>query len=172
MKVILIGFMASGKSTMAKLLSQKWQVANHDLDQMVEAAAGMPIPQYFQKNGETAFRNLETRTLKQALQLKGILSTGGGTPMRIENSQMIQQSKTPVIFLNASDQTIHDRLIHEGAESRPLFQKLGMAGMRQLKHQRQPTYEKLADVVVDVNNQNPRLNLDRILKQLEVIAHD
>ncbi|QBP18320.1 shikimate kinase [Acetilactobacillus jinshanensis] len=171
MKLIIIGFMASGKSTMAKILSQKWQLPSHDLDQMVQQNAGMSIPEYFKKYDEAHFRALETDTLGMALKQTGILSTGGGTPMREVNFDAIQNQSAPVVFLNASDQTIQQRLIHDGASSRPLFQKLGMDGMMQLKHRRQLTYERLADRIINVNNENPVFNADRLVDKLGMVTN-
>ncbi|UQS86019.1 shikimate kinase (plasmid) [Nicoliella spurrieriana] len=166
MKLILIGFMGSGKSTIADALSHKLAIEHHDLDQLIEKQSGFKIPAYFEQFGEAQFREFEHQTLIDALELDGIVSTGGGTPVQDANFDLLVQHPTPTVFLNATDETVLKRLLKDDVESRPLFQELGATGLIELKHARQPKYEQLADIIIDVNDKTPAQIVDEIVNQL------
>ncbi|MEJ6401112.1 shikimate kinase [Nicoliella lavandulae] len=173
MNITLIGFMGSGKTTVANALSQQLEIEQNDLDEMVLQRTGLTIPEYFEQYGEAKFRKLEMDNLQLALATGGILSTGGGTPMQANNFKLIQEANTATVFLNAQDNTITHHLIHDGIEERPLFKQLGIDGIIKLKHERQLTYEQLADVIIDVDHKSPELIVNELMEKLsEVNSND
>ncbi|MHA8138170.1 shikimate kinase [Lactobacillaceae bacterium Scapto_B20] len=169
MKITLIGFMGSGKTTVANQLSQQLKLPLVDLDELIEKRAGLTIPEYFAKFGESKFRELESQTLKDALAMPGILSTGGGTPIPVANQKVFNKHEDPIILLNANDETIQKRLLNDGVSGRPLFQKLGMDGILELKHSRQATYEALADQIISVDDQTPAKIVKEIMQRLKIL---
>ncbi|WP_288845857.1 shikimate kinase [uncultured Fructobacillus sp.] len=168
MRITLIGFMGSGKTTVAQELSQQLTLPNNDLDTLIEQAAGLTIPAYFEQFGEAQFRQLEQKVLAEALSLEGILSTGGGTPVQVSNQDLLNNQDGPVIFLDASDQTITTRLLADGVASRPLFQQLGMDGLLELKQTRQPIYEKIASEIITVDGKQPAEIAEEIIHTINV----
>ncbi|MBW1606309.1 shikimate kinase [Lactobacillus sp. Sy-1] len=166
MKVILIGFMGSGKSTIAEVLSEQLAIEHHDLDLLIENRSGLKIPEYFDQFGEAKFREFEHQTLIDALEMDGIVSTGGGTPVQDANFALLLDHPTPTVFLNASDDTVIKRLVSDGIQSRPLFQQLGEEGLLDLKHSRQNRYEQLADITIDVNDKTPDKIVAEIIEKL------
>lgn len=164
MAVILVGFMGAGKSTVGRALARKLHQAHHDLDDLIVKAAGKTIPEIFDERGDAGFRQLEHDTLIQALADTDILSTGGGTPMQPANFDLLKTSKTPVVLLEASANTVLRRIGHDA--NRPLVQQLGQSGLIALQHQRDPRYHELADLVIQTDHMLPDEIADQILAWL------
>ena len=94
MSVILIGMPASGKSTVGKYLSKTLEREFFDLDDEIVRTAGRSIPEIFATDGEAAFRDLETRVLRETLSNKKgiVLATGGGAILRDENVDLLRRN--------------------------------------------------------------------------------
>ncbi len=92
--VVLSGMPASGKSTVGKCLSKVLNREFFDLDEEIVRATGRSIPEIFATNGETAFRDLETRILREVLSNKKgiVLATGGGAILRDENIDLLRRN--------------------------------------------------------------------------------
>ena len=145
--IFLIGFMGSGKTTVAKLLNSKWGFAVFDMDKIIEERAKMSIPEIFATYGEAHFRNLETEL---AIELQGqrsaVISCGGGTAMRKENVAAMKKSGK-VVFLAASPETIYERV--KDSEDRPLIENnKTIPYIAQLLETRRPAYEEAADLTI------------------------
>lgn len=153
MEAILIGFMGSGKTTVGQLLAHQLQTAHADLDDLIVQTAGRPITQIFAEHGEPYFRGLEQQTLRQAMQGPGVLSTGGGTPTVAANAQILTHSSIPVIWLQASDATILQRVT--GDTNRPLVNELNVTELLALKHRRERQYAAAADLVLPTDALTP-----------------
>jgi len=123
MKIFLIGFMGSGKTTFGHKLAKKLGYDLIDLDHLIESKAGMSIAKYFEKSGEPAFRKLEKATLQNIpFPDNVIIATGGGTPCFSDNMEWMNDHGTTV-YLSLSPQALADRLQHGQAE-RPLIKDL------------------------------------------------
>jgi len=86
--IFLIGFMGCGKTTLGRKLASRLGYMFMDLDHVLEAQVGMTIAEYFSKNGEDAFRKLESEVLKQTRYPENaVISTGGGLPCYFDNMQ-------------------------------------------------------------------------------------
>ncbi|MCR9182424.1 MAG: shikimate kinase [Flavobacteriaceae bacterium] len=124
--VVLLGYMGSGKSSVASLLAKKMNLQAIDLDQYIEGKEKCSIPEIFKSKGEIYFRKMEASYLSELLfdpTIK-ILSLGGGTPCFGNNMERIKSaSNTTSIYLSTSIKTLTERLFIE-KESRPLISHL------------------------------------------------
>jgi shikimate kinase len=122
MKIFLIGFMGSGKTTLGRKLAAKMGYEFIDLDHKLEQQVELSIAEYFSFFGETAFRKKESEVLKKTIYPENaIVSTGGGLPCYFDNMDwMNAHGKT--VYIKLSPKTLADRL-ESGKEERPLLQE-------------------------------------------------
>src|SRR6478672_3307948 len=125
MKVVLIGYMGSGKSVIAKKLANELQIPCLELDDLIEKKAGMPIKSLFSTKGELYFRKLEHGLFIEKMQSNAdfVLSTGGGTPCYYNNYELLKNDDCISVYLKASVNTLYERLMAE-KEKRPLLADL------------------------------------------------
>ncbi|MFD2600986.1 shikimate kinase [Flavobacterium suzhouense] len=111
-KVILCGYMASGKTTTAKLLSKKANLTYIDLDEVIEKNTGKTISKLFEEDGEIKFRKLEHQTLTTIVnESEGfVLSLGGGTPVYANNHLVMQRDDVVSVYLKTGIGEIVNRL--------------------------------------------------------------
>lgn len=124
-KIVLLGYMGSGKSTIAKLLSKKLDIMNVDLDNYIEKKENKSISNIFQISGELFFRRIENKYLRDLLDSHNykIISIGGGTPCYSDNIELIIKSKCIIFYLRANVDTLADRLFNE-KDKRPLISRI------------------------------------------------
>lgn len=123
MKVFLIGFMGSGKTTIGKKLANHLKYQFIDLDRLIELRAGMSIANYFEMNGEQAFRELEKDVLRNtATSENAIIATGGGAPCYQDNIDWMN-GQGITAYLSLAPKALASRLEHSKAE-RPLIRNL------------------------------------------------
>ncbi len=154
MKIILLGYMASGKSTIANKLAKSLSLQSIDLDDFIEENEGCSIKTIFRDKGEIYFRNKENSYLKELAKNNEefVLASGGGTPCYTNNIDLITENGISV-YLKASIQTLFDRLVLEKSQ-RPLISELSDEKLKEFiaKHlfERTPFYEKaLYTIVID-----------------------
>jgi len=126
MIVILIGYMASGKSSLGTLLAKKIDFDFIDLDDYIEKKEGLLVKNIFADKGEIYFRRVESVYLSEIITQKDniILSLGGGTPCYGKNMEVILKSKNvKSIYLKASIASLIDRLKNK-KDKRPLISHL------------------------------------------------
>jgi len=158
MKIVLLGYMGSGKSTVGKMLGQRLAIDFIDLDDYVESAEGMSIAQIFKEQGEIYFRKKETEYLLKALDEFDdlILSLGGGTPCYGENMNHVLEATKNVIYLKVSIPELTQRLQYE-KEERPLIQSIAEENLPEFigKHlfERSSFYQK-ANFTIDCNGKD------------------
>ena len=121
-KIILLGYMGCGKSTIAKLLANSTSFSYLDLDEIIEKNENDSVKKIFSEKGEIYFRKLEHQILKKLInnQESFILSLGGGTPCYSNNHEFLKSSNVISIYLKASVETLYDRLLYSNSE-RPLI---------------------------------------------------
>ena len=124
-KVILCGYMASGKTTTAKLLSKKANLTYIDLDEVIENNTGKTISKLFAEDGEIKFRKLEHQTLTTIVnESEGfVLSLGGGTPVYANNHLVMQRDDVVSVYLKTGIGEIVNRLKAQKGQ-RPLLDAL------------------------------------------------
>lgn len=120
-RIVLMGFMGAGKTTIGKRLAKVLGCRFLDTDEMIEQEQERKISDIFQKDGEAAFRDMETELLKRLNQSDEmfVLSIGGGMPVREENRELLREIGT-VIYLKTSKEEIIRRV--SGDQNRPLLQ--------------------------------------------------
>ncbi len=151
--ITLVGMPGCGKSTVGKALAESTGRMFLDLDDVITEAAGMPIPEIFQKYGEPHFRNLETRCLEEISKHSGmVLAMGGGTPIRPENRRMIRQNST-VVWLKRD-------LTALPTDGRPVSQSTELPKLYEI---RRPFYEAVSDFAIELSS-SPENNVKTILE--------
>ena len=121
-KIILLGYMGSGKSTIAKSLATKVGLPYLDLDEIIEKRENTTLKNLFSNKGELYFRKLEHEVLSELMnnQNSFILSLGGGTPCYANNHEVIKGENRESVYLSASIDTLYSRLQNEN-DNRPLI---------------------------------------------------
>lgn len=168
--VILIGFMGCGKTTVGIRLSYRIRKVLEDTDKRIEREQGRTISEIFEAEGETYFRDLETKLLQKLIQEKyqRVISTGGGLPVREENRKLLRELGT-VIYLRIKPETVYQRLKND--KTRPLLQcEDPLAKIRELMEQRMPLFEEAAHIVIDVDDKDMETVLTSITDSLEHIG--
>ena len=121
MRIILVGFPGSGKSSVGKKLAAKLGCDFVDLDDAFEEAYHVSIPDFFAKYNEPAFRSCERKVLLDKLQLENVvISSGGGTPCFSDNMQLMKDNGM-VVYIKMAPASLFDRLSH-AKRVRPLVQ--------------------------------------------------
>lgn len=125
MKVVLVGYMGSGKSSVGKLLGLQLGIPFYDLDAVIEDIEQLSISDLFDKKGELYFRKSENKILQQILHKDEsfVLSLGGGTPCYYNNHELLLQDGVVSFYLKATSAKLVERLQVE-KESRPLVASL------------------------------------------------
>lgn len=135
MKIVLLGYMGSGKTAMGRRLSRQADVPFFDLDHYIEQAEEMSIPEIFRRYGEGGFRQIESFHLRQILESEDrfVLSLGGGTPCFNDNMNCLR-GRCTTIYLSASPLVLAERLACSTTK-RPLLK--GKTGDELLEYVRQ-----------------------------------
>lgn len=124
-KLVLVGYMGSGKSVLAKKLAEKLNISFVELDDLIEKKSKMSIKTIFSERGELFFRKLEHQLFEEKMKSDEtfVLSTGGGTPCYFNNHELLNQADSVSIYLKASIDTLYNRL-NTQREKRPLLAQL------------------------------------------------
>ncbi len=170
-KVILIGYMAVGKTTIARLLSEKKGVKFIDLDNLIEEKTNLGISELFKLKGEIYFRKIEHEIFKDIITNDEILviSTGGGTPCYADNHLFLNGENCISIYLRASLPVILQRLKSE-KETRPLVANQSEEELKDFvaKHLFERSYfYNQATFTIEVDNKSPEGIADEIIQLLD-----
>lgn len=130
-KIILLGYMGCGKSTIAKKLSKVTNIPYLDLDKCIEIKTNLTINRIFELHGEIYFRKLEHEIFLELLQSseETIIGLGGGTPCYANNHELLKGEGVISVYLKASVDTLYNRLIHNKSK-RPLIANMQEEEMR------------------------------------------
>lgn len=167
-KVILIGYMGSGKSTLGEKLARELKIPFIDSDEVIEQIAKMPIHTIFEEKGEEAFRKMEAMFIQSLVNIPAfVLSTGGGMPCFHNNMELLNEiGKT--IYLKNSSKGLAERLL-KGKNVRPLIQGKSEAQLIQFIDENLLIREKFysqAAITLELKDQG-LLEVLKIVKELK-----
>jgi shikimate kinase len=165
-KIIFIGPMGAGKTTIGKQVASHLGCDFYDSDRVIEERTGVSIPLIFELEGEDGFRRRETDVLAELCDNNNIvIATGGGAILREENRKILQ-TNTLVIFLNASLEQLFERTCKD--RNRPLLQtKDPKEKLKQLLDERLAIYKQMADIIITTDNQSIYHTVSNILNQID-----
>lgn len=152
-RIIIIGYMGAGKTTVGKALSRELGIPFYDLDWYIESRMRKTVPQIFALKGEEGFRKIEHNMLHEVAEFEDvIISCGGGTPCFFDNMEYLN-SQGETIYLKATPEVLHKHL-KMGKTIRPLLRDKSPEEMlhfiREQLQYREPFYSK-ARHTLDVN---------------------
>jgi shikimate kinase len=165
-KVILIGPMGSGKTTIGSLLAEKLGLNFRDTDHLIEEQEEKTVSQIFLDQGEDAFRAIEKRVLREELLTDGtVLSLGGGAPISIDAQSALRAIASHIIFLDISLSTVAPRIGFN--RDRPLLLNNPRGQWQTLMEARRPIYEAIADATINVDDKSEEEIVTIALSSLE-----
>ena len=165
--ISLVGLPGSGKSTVGRQLARRLQLSFLDSDHVIEERLGCSIRDYFEREGEASFRDVEASVIDELSRLEsGVLSTGGGSVLRLANRQCLRE-RGHVVYLRSSPEELFRRLRHD--VNRPLLQVPDPLGrLRDLYAQRDPLYRETAHFVIETGRPSVSTLVNMIAMQLEL----
>jgi shikimate kinase len=173
--IMLVGMMGAGKSTVGALLAERLGRSFVDVDDLVEATAGRPVPEIFATDGEDAFRALERAALADACASPAplVIATGGGAMADADNRRVASRCAT-VVWLQAEPGALAARVggsDGDGAASRPLLASADpVATLERLSLLRADAYAAVADTVVPTDDRSVEQVADAVLAALATLA--
>lgn len=167
LNIIFVGLPGSGKTTIGRQLARRLGVPFVDSDHVIEERLGCSIREYFAREGEDAFRDVEQAVLDDLSQHHhGVLSTGGGSVLREANRRHLHE-RGHVIYLRTSPEDVFRRLRHDTA--RPLLQVEDPLGrLRSLYEVRDTLYREAAHFVLETGRPSVASLVSKIVMQLEL----
>ena len=163
-RVVLVGPMGAGKTTVGALLAAAWGVTLRDTDHDIEAAEGRPISEIFVDSGEDYFRQLEREAVRVALaEHDGVLALGGGAVLDAGTRELL--AGQPVVFLRVG---LADAVKRVGlGHGRPLLLGNVRSRVKTLLDERLPLYLEVASVVVDTDGRSAAEVADEVRAAVE-----
>ncbi len=156
-----------GKSTVGRHLARQLGLRFHDVDSVIEERIGGPIRAFFEREGESSFRDIEQDVIRELVALPNVvIATGGGAVLRAENRAALRE-RTTVVYLRSSPEELFRRLRHD--TRRPLLQVADPMGkLRELYAVRDPLYRQTAHFVIETGRPSVPTLVSMILMQLEL----
>ena len=173
-RIILIGYMGSGKTTVGKALSKETGMMFYDLDWYIESRMRKTVAQIFAETGEDGFRKIEHNMLHEVAEFENvIISCGGGTPCFFDNIDYINQ-QGEVVYLKATPEVLYRHLLM-GKVERPLIKNKTpeelIAYITEQVAKREEFYNKARytlDVSLMDNYEKIQLSVDQLRQLLNI----
>lgn len=163
----LVGLPGSGKSTVGRQLARRLAIPFFDSDHVIEQRLGCSIREFFEREGEVRFRDIEQEELDRlTLGPACVLSTGGGSVLRPTNRQHLHE-RSRVVYLRSTPEDVFRRVRHD--RNRPLLQVADpLQRLRDLYDVRDPLYRETAHFVIETGRPSVATLVNMILMQLEL----
>ena len=173
-RIVLIGYMGSGKTTVGKALAKELGMPFYDLDWYIESRMRKTVSQIFAERGEEGFRKIEYNMLHEVAEFEDIIiSCGGGTPCFFDNIDYLNQ-QAQVVWLRCEPEVLHKHLLM-GKGERPLLKGKTpeelIAFIRQQLEQREPYYSKaryMLDVSLMDNYEKIKITVEKLKEILDI----
>lgn len=165
MVVTLIGYRASGKSSVAPKLARKLDWSWIDCDDVIEQRAGASVRDIFEHEGEAGFRKRESEILAELLQQENLVIASGGGAVLSESNRSLMKAAGPVVWLQASVEVLARRLggDRSSSERRPSLTGRPIADeVAEVLAKREPLYRECATLIVDAGIERPSQMAERI----------
>ena len=155
--LVLVGLMATGKTTVGGLVADRLDRVLLDSDRQVEARTGRTVREIWRTDGEAAFRRLEADALADALSYAepAVIAAAGGVVLAEENRDRLLADDVEVVWLRARTATQLERVRTAGDVHRPLLDDDPEGMLERMALDRTPLYEAVADRIVDVDGRTP-----------------
>jgi shikimate kinase len=165
--IALVGLPGSGKSSVGRQLARRLDWPFADADDAIGQRLGCSIRQYFEREGEAPFRDIEETVIHELAQAAtGVLATGGGAVLRASNRERLRQAGH-VVYLRTTPEELFRRLRHD--RNRPLLQVDDpLERLRKLYDERDPLYRETAHFVVETGRPSVATLVNTVLSQLEL----
>ncbi|WP_171016073.1 shikimate kinase [Ramlibacter sp. 2FC] len=165
--IALVGLPGSGKSTVGRQLARRLAVPFVDSDHVIEERLGCSIREYFDREGEARFRDVEEAAIDDlSREHRGVLATGGGAVLRPANREHLR-ARCQVVYLRSTPEEVFRRLRHD--VSRPLLQvEDPLTRLRDLFAARDPLYRDAAQFVIETGRPSVATLVNMITMQLEL----
>jgi shikimate kinase len=165
--IACVGLPGSGKSTVGRQLARRLGLPFLDSDQVIEQRIGCSIREFFEREGESAFRDLEQSVLDELTGADaGVVSTGGGAVLRPANRQHLHERSTTV-YLHSAPEDVFRRLRHD--QNRPLLQVADpLSRLKELYLIRDPLYRETAHFVIETGRPSVATLVNMIIMQLDL----
>jgi shikimate kinase len=160
--IALIGFMGTGKTAVGEALAEKLGRSFVELDYLIEQKVGKSIPDIFQQDGETAFRELEIEVTEEVSKDKNlVIACGGGIVLNKINIERLRKSAR-MVYLTASPRVILKRVANEEGQ-RPLLEVDNPTlAIREMLSFRKPFYERATDIKINTS----KLSIEAVAEQI------
>ena len=165
--IVIIGFWATGKTTVGKRLAELLNKKFIDTDELIVKKAGIGISEIFDKHGEVGFRELETPIVKKVSKMENmIISCGGGVVLNKINMDYLKQSGVTV-YLDAKPEVILSRLKQDNDFRILKPDEDHLKRIKEFLWFRKPFFERFADIVIDTSDLNQGEVAEKILEGLK-----
>lgn len=168
--ILLVGLMGTGKSTVARQLSQQFGLDCLDTDRMIEARSKKTVREIFAQSGEQSFRDLESDMLTECLerQVPCVIAGAGGIVVREANRELINSRRSSgqviVVWLHALPHVLAART-SKGAH-RPLLDDDREGTLIRLADEREPMYASVSDIIVDVSQRSVESTVNLLVEAI------
>jgi len=170
LSIIFVGLPGSGKTTIGRQLARRLGLPFVDSDHVIEERLGCSIREFFAREGEDSFRDVEQKVLDDlSLAHQGVLATGGGSVLREVNRRHLHE-RGHVVYLRSTPEDVFRRVRHD--TGRPLLQVDDPLGrLRALYEARDPLYRETAHHVIDTGRPSVSTLVNTVMRQLELSGH-
>lgn len=165
--IVLVGLPGSGKTTVGKQLARRLRLPFVDSDHVIEERLGCSIREFFEREGEDRFRDVEQEVIDELSRGQAcVLSTGGGAVLRSANRQHLHD-RGKVVYLRSTPEDVYRRVRHD--RNRPLLLVADpLQRLRDLYDARDPLYRETAHFVIDTGRPSVATLVNMIVMQLEL----
>lgn len=164
--IVLVGLMATGKTTVSRLVARALHRPRIDSDAQVEARTGRTVREIWRTEGEPFFRRLEAEALAEALDAPepSVIAAAGGVVLAEENRRRLLDRDVDVVWLRARPETVLARISQTGDAHRPLLDEDPAGMLERMSLDRAAHYEAVADRIIDVDGLTPSEVADEVVR--------